>query len=118
MNPDKQWLSLIPFDKSNWWITSKNIYLDGAIRKNTCYRAYYILADGSSFGSYFRYFFWDFDSDQRYFDVDSKWIFDKPFDDLEPGDVVSNLINQHKYIVVNNTSNNVNTKFCKVLEFL
>lgn len=66
MNPDKQWLSLIPFDKSNWWITSKNIYLDGAIRKNTCYRAYYILADGSSFGSYFRYFFWDFDSDQRY----------------------------------------------------
>lgn len=111
---EKPWLSLIPYDNGvKWWIASKNIYLPGELTKsNQIVNAYFIKQSGNEYGSYFRYFYWIQNNNQRYFDVDSKWYFDVPMHNMKNGDIVIDMRNQQKYIVNDKFMN----PFVKILE--
>ena len=104
----KPWLDLTPNDDTKWWIASQNrcfendyasqnLYLSESPAK--LFRAYVIMSDGNIGGSYFRYFFWTFDSNNRYFFTFSKWLFDKPLRELKTGDIVTQLVTKQKYVV-------------------
>lgn len=107
---EKPWLSLDPFDDSKWWIASKNLYFPDSL--NQIVRAYFIIQDCNIGGSYFRYFYWLYGSNQRYFDVDSKWHFDVPITQLKSGDTVVEMRTQQKYIVNDKHENS----YVKILE--
>jgi hypothetical protein len=110
---EKPWLSLSPNDESKWWIASKNLYLpDSLTNNNQIVKAYFIIQDGNMGGSYFRYFYWLYGSDQRYFDVNSKWLFDVPISNLKTGDTVVDARTQQKYIV----NDKFNNPYVKILE--
>lgn len=108
------WLSLIPYDNnSKWWIASNNTYLpDSLSNSNQIVRAYYVMQDGNLHGSYYRYFYWLYGSNQRYFDVANKWYFDKPMSSMETGNIVVDTRTQQKYVVNDKFDN----KFAKILE--
>ena len=110
---ENPWLSLIPNDNSKWWIASKNIYLpDSLSNLNQIVRAYFIIQDGNVGGGYYRYFYWLYGSNQRYFDVDGKWYFDKPLSAMKTGDIVVETRIQQKYVVNDKFDN----PYVKILE--
>ncbi len=112
---EKPWLSLTPFDNSKWWIASKNLYLPNSLSKTTqIVRAYYIIQDCNGYNSYYRYFYWFYENNQRLFDVDGKWYFDKPMSDMKTGDIVIETRTQQKYVVNDKFDNS----FVKILEIL
>jgi hypothetical protein len=105
---EKPWLDLVPYDGTNWWIASHNKYFHPDYASQNLYlsdspaklfRAYVIMSDGSIGGSYFRYFYWTFDSNHRYFFTYSKWLFDKPLNSLKNGDIVTQIVTKQKYVV-------------------
>lgn len=113
---EKPWLSLVPNDESKWWIASKNLYLPDSLSKlSQNVRAYYVMGDGNAGGSYYRYFYWYNGNNQRHFDVDGKWYFDKPMRDCNNGDIVVEIRTQQKY-VVNDKFNNPYVKILEILE--
>jgi hypothetical protein len=110
---EKPWLSLIPFDNTKWWIASKNLYLPDNLSKTTqIVRAYFIIHDGNGYSSYYRYFYWFYGNNQRHFDVDGKWYFDKPMCDCKNGDIVIETRTQQKYVV----NDKFNNPYIKILE--
>lgn len=105
---EKPWLDLVPYDDTKWWIASQNKYFHPVYASQNFYlsdspaklfRAYVIMSDGNIGGSYFRYFYWTFDSNDRYFFTYSKWLFDKPLNSLKTGDIVTQIVTKQKYIV-------------------
>ena len=86
--------------------------VDGLTNLNQFPRAYFIIQDCNIGGSYFRYFYWFDGSNQRRFDVDGKWHFDKPMSDMKTGDTVVETRTQQKYIV----NNKFNSPYVKILE--
>lgn len=110
---EKPWLTLDPNDESRWWIASKNIYLpDSLSNLNQIVRGYFIIQDGNVGGSYYRFFYWLYGSNQRYFDVDSKWCFDVPMSEMKTGDIVVETRTQQKYVV----NDKFKTPYVKILE--
>ena len=113
---EKPWLTLIPYDKTHWWITSKNLFFPDMLTKLTqIVNAYFIIQDCNSMGgTYYRYFYWFCDNNQRYLDVDSKWYFDEPMCNMKNGRIVVETRTQQKYIV----NDKFDSPYFKILEIL
>jgi len=116
---EKPWLTLIPYDNTNWWITSKNLYFPDMLTKLTQnVNAYFIIKDCNSMGTtYYRYFYWLNGSNYRYLNVDNKWCFDEPMCNMKNGSIVVETWTQQKYIV-NDKFDNPYVKILEILEIV